>query len=269
MPEGDVLRRTAARLDQALAGRVLTRAELRWPSVADVDLVGRTVLVTAPYGKHLLTRFDDGRTLHTHLRMDGRWSVERTGSAQASGRRTDVRVLLGNAVWTAVGHELGMVDVVATRDEHTLVGHLGPDVLADDFPTSGLPEALRRWALTGATPVCEVLLDQRVAAGIGTIYLAESLFALGTWPWTPADRVDAARLLGVARTLMQRSVAAELPGSTGDLGRTTRRVHGRARQPCLRCGTPIRVGEARRPPMTRPVFYCPRCQAPDATIPGP
>ncbi len=80
MPEGDILRRTAARLDQALAGRVVRRAELRWPDAGGVELAGRTVLGTRPYGKHLLTRFDDGRTLHTHLRMDGSWRVGRTGS---------------------------------------------------------------------------------------------------------------------------------------------------------------------------------------------
>ena len=262
MPEGDIVRRTAARLDQALAGRRLSRAELRWPTAAEIDLTGRTVLANVPYGKHLLTRLDDERTLHTHLRMEGRWSIARTGSREASGGRAEVRALLGNEVWTALGKDLGMLDVVPTRDEHTLIGHLGPDVLADDFPQAGLPEALRRWAASAPRPACEVLLDQRVAAGIGTIYLAESLFTLGIWPWTPADEVeDPARLLGVARRLMQRSIASAVPGSTGERARgATTLVHGRAGQPCRRCGTPIAVGEAGSAPFTRPVFFCPRCQ---------
>ncbi|MGN8246370.1 DNA-formamidopyrimidine glycosylase family protein [Cellulomonas soli] len=253
MPEGDILRRTATRLDAALAGRALLRADLRWPSAATVDLRGPLVLGTVAYGKHLLTRFSDGRTLHTHLRMDGSWRLARTGSTDATARSPQVRAVLANESWTAIGHLLGMLDVVATRDERQLIGHLGPDVLADDFvPGAGLDEALRRWAARGATPVGEVLLDQTVVAGIGTIYTAESLFAERIWPWEPADCVAApAHLLQVARSLMQRAVVTGYPPG---------HVHGRLRRPCPRCGTPIAVGQARQPPMQRPVFYCPRCQ---------
>jgi endonuclease VIII len=258
MPEGDVLRRIAARLDEALTGATLTRAELRWPSVADVDLVGRTVVSTTAYGKHLLTRFDDHRTLHTHLRMDGHWRIARTGSPEAAGASPAVRALLGSATWTALGRDLGMVDVVATRDEASLLGRLGPDVLAEG-DTFDLDEILRRFAARGSTPVAEVLLDQRVLAGLGTIYTAESLFAERIWPWAPADQVaDARRLVLVARRLIQRAVVTgEAPG----------RVHGRLRRPCPRCGTPIAVGQARRPPLERPIFYCPACQRPAAAVP--
>jgi len=262
MPEGDILRRTATRMDEALAGRVLVRADLRWPTAATVDLVGRTVLGTVPYGKHLLTRFDDGRTLHTHLRMDGSWRIARTGSPGAVAGSPVVRAVLANSTWTAVGELLGMLDVLPTRQEHTLIGHLGPDILADDFETDGIPEVLRRWADQGSTPVCEVLLDQTVLAGIGTIYMAESQFLEHLWPWTPADQVpDPVRLLRVARALMQRSVTTDLPTSTGDVTRGRGSwVHSRRGEPCRRCGTPIRRGTARRPPQERPVFWCPRCQ---------
>lgn len=263
MPEGDILRRTAARLDRALTGRVLTRAELRWPTAAEVDLVGRTVLGTVSYGKHLLTRFDDGRTLHTHLRMEGSWGIARTGSPAAAGRGPFVRAVLSEATWSAVGTRIGMLDVVATRDEHVLIGHLGPDLLAPDFPAAGLDEALGRLAACGGTPIAEVLLDQRVAAGVGTIFAAESLFARRLWPWTPADRVeDPGALLLAARRLMERSVVSRTPTATGESGRgRTTLVHGRANQPCRRCGTPIAVGLAFAPPMDRPISYCPTCQA--------
>lgn len=267
MPEGDILRRTATRLDEALAGRVLVRAQLRWPTAAEVDLVGRTLLGTASYGKHLLTRFDDGRTLHTHLRMDGSWAIARTGSRAARARGDWVRAVLADPTWTVVGERIGMLDVVRTRDEHLLVGHLGPDLLASDFPVEGLPEALARLAARGRAPIAEVLLDQRVVAGIGTIYTAESLFARRLWPWTPADQVaDPAALLLVARTMMQRSVAAPSPTATGESapGRRTL-VHGRSRLPCRRCGTPIAVGHAVKPPLDRPVFYCPACQREELT----
>ena len=248
MPEGDILRRTAAALDRALAGQIVVRSELRWPTVAGLTFAGCRVLETFAYGKHLLTRFDDGRSLHTHLRMEGSWRVVATGSPSAAGRSADVRAVLAAAGQTALGLRLGMVDVVRTRDEQALVGHLGPDLLADDFPTAGLAVALERWAARTGTPVAEVLLDQTVAAGIGTIYAAESLFARGIWPWTPADEVaDAASLLMTARFLMERSVRATSPTATGETGRgRTTRVHARTGLPCRRCGTPIREGAARR-----------------------
>lgn len=262
MPEGDILRRAARSLDAALAGHVLARAELRWPSAAGVDLVGATVLGTVPYGKHLFTRFDDGRSLHTHLRMEGSWRLARTGSPEARARSPWVRAVLGTAAWTAVGHRLGMLDVLRTEEEHTLIGHLGPDVLAEDFPSAGLAETLSRVAARGEVPIAEVLLDQRVCAGIGTLYAAESLYARRLWPWTPAAEVsDVPSLLMTARRLMERSVAAPSPTATGDGPRgLTSWVHDRAGKPCLRCGTPVVRGVARKPPMERPIFYCPTCQ---------
>ncbi len=219
------------------------------------------MLGTTAYGKHLFTRFDDGRTLHTHLRMDGYWRVVPTTSSRVIAADPFVRAVLGTADRTAVGHRLGMLDVVPTTQEDGLIGRLGPDVLADDFPAEGVPAALRRWAGRGSTPVAEVLLDQTVAAGLGTIYTAEALFARRLWPWTPADACDGATLLMTARVLMERSVAARTPTATGDTtpGRATQ-VHGRAGAPCRRCGTPIARGTARRPPQERPVFWCPTCQ---------
>lgn len=264
MPEGDVLRRTAARLDRALTGHVLTSGELRWPSAAGVDLSGRRVLGTHAYGKHLFTRFDDGRTLHTHLRMEGSWRLERTGSPEATraARGSFVRAVLTAPGWTAVGNRLGMLDVVPSERAGLLIAHLGPDVLDDDFPTTGLPLALERLAAVPTIPVAEALLDQQVVAGIGTIYMAESLHVRRVWPWTPVAEVDdLASVLMTARRLMARSVQAPTPTATGETARGSgSRVHGRRGRPCLRCGTPVAEGVARRPPTERPVFYCPACQ---------
>src|SRR5690606_13617955 len=181
VPEGDVLRLTADRLDQALRGSPLVRAELRWPSAAGADLVGRTVTSCTAYGKHVLTRLDDGRTLHTHLRMDGSWRVERTGGRAAAARRPEIRAVLATTRWTCVGWRLGMLDLLRTRDEPHLLAHLGPDVLADDFPGDGLDEAVRRMREQGPRPLCDVLLDQGVVAGLGTIWMAESLYASRLW----------------------------------------------------------------------------------------
>jgi len=255
VPEGDAVLRTALRLDAALGGEVLTAADLRWPTVATVDLVGRTVLGTGTYGKHLLTRFDDGRTLHTHLRMEGSWRVV---PGVARGRDPDVRVLLATTAVTALGLRLGMVDVVPTAREHELVGHLGPDLLAPGFPTDGLREALRRLDRHAEEPVGQVLLDQTVVAGLGTLWTAEVLWARRTWPWAPVGTVgDPASLLMAARTLMQR---ATTPDGRADPARARGSVHGRAGLPCPRCGAPIGEGRVGVPPRDRPMFWCPACQ---------
>ena len=91
MPEGDAVWRTARRLHEALAGRVLVSADLRWPSLATSDLSGLTVTEVVPRGKHLLLRLDNGWTLHSHLRMDGSWRVEPTRPRPVSARRAPGR----------------------------------------------------------------------------------------------------------------------------------------------------------------------------------
>ena len=131
MPEGDILRRAARSLDEALAGQRLVRAELRWPSAAGVDLVGATVLRTVPYGKHLFTRFDDGRSLHTHLRMEGSWRLSRTGTPEARARSPWVRAVLGGE---SAAQEGGMCAMHVQRPNHSrqrkIIFHSSPSFCA-------------------------------------------------------------------------------------------------------------------------------------------
>lgn len=251
--------RVARRLDAALVGTPLVRGELRWGDLGDIDLSGAVVLENKPLGKHLLTRLDNGRTLHTHLRMDGRWWLTRAGEERGADRARNVRVLLGTDRWTCLGRELGIVDLVASRDERLVVGHLGPDLLAADVDIDGCGQRVRA---AGARPIGEVLLDQRVVCGVGTIYLAETLWAHRIHPLrAAADVSDAAAVCATARALMLRSADAVLPTATGDTarGRTTR-VHGRERRRCRRCGTPVTVLGVGPPAATRPAYYCPTCQ---------
>lgn len=257
MPEGDTVFLAARRLSGALDGRVLERAELRWPGIASADLTGATVLTTEAYGKHMLTRLDTGWTLHSHLRMDGSWRVSATGSGQAAGRGPMVRAVLGNAEWTCVGNQLGMLDLVRTRDESVVVGHLGPDILAEDFLVSptGLEAVVRTMLAAGSRPVAETLLDQRVVAGIGTLFAAEGLFALQMWPWAPCDEIDLRALLTAIRRNLVRGVLRPVDGRRVH-------VHSRAGSPCPRCRTPIVRGLAGAAPTQRPMFFCPQCQRP-------
>ncbi|MDQ7992604.1 MAG: DNA-formamidopyrimidine glycosylase family protein [Propionicimonas sp.] len=272
MPEGDAVWRTARRLHEALAGRVLLAADLRWPNLSTARLAGVGVDEVVPRGKHLLARFDNGWTLHSHLRMDGSWVVEPTATPprrvapRRSGGRPEsrgggfVRAVLVGPEWTAIGVDLGMLDLVRTDREHTLVGHLGPDLLDPGFD-AGL--AVTNLAAAEGT-VGAALLDQSNLAGIGTIWASETLFAERVPPWTPVRDVPSERLARIverARMLLTGSIQHPVPTSTGvrQPGRTTY-VHGRSGRPCRRCGATVRVASIGAATRERPMFYCPGCQ---------
>ena len=257
--------RTARRLHAALAGHRLLTADLRWPSLATADLTGREVTQVASAGKHLLTRLgatpeSPPLTLHSHLRMEGSWHVRRTGDTVTASRRTGpVRAVLANTEWTAVGYSLGMLDLVPTTDEGSLVGHLGPDVLGPGWDAAAAAENL---AAQPDRAVGEALLDQRVLAGVGTFFMAEALFVRGVTPWTPVrDAGNLAELADLVHRMLDLARGSPLQTTTGDT-RPGRReyVHGRSGHPCRRCGTPIRVARLGLAPQDRVAFYCPSCQ---------
>jgi endonuclease-8 len=283
MPEGDTVRRTAHGLHRALAGRVLTRSELRWAELGSADLAGREVLEVTAYGKHLFIRLAPiepdvaaptarfptvaaaALTLHSHLRMDGSWRIHRTGSRRwPSTDDHQIRAVLENSEWTAVGVLLGMLDLVPTQDEGSLIPTLGPDIMADDWDPVGRTESLSRLAGKADRPIGEVLLDQTVVAGIGTFYMAESLFVKRLSPWLTAGEIDAGPLLDTARRQLLRGAESPVPNTTGDPRQKEQSyVHARSGRPCRRCGTVVRVASVREAPTERPAFYCPTCQ------PGP
>ncbi len=261
MPEGDVLARLARLLDRSLGQDELVRSELRWPGAAGVSFVGRVHLGTVSHGKHLLTRFDDGRTLHTHLRMDGVWRARRTRTPPEALRHPTVRAVLATPQWTCVGDQLGMLTVLRTTEEKRLLAHLGPNLMAQGAELeAALDLAAATIARQRGRSVGEVLLDQSVAAGIGTIYLAETLWRHRISPWRPVEQVtDPRAVYATAAALMRRSADAPVLTATGSRERTTY-VHGRDQLACVRCGTPIAVAPIGPPGRQRPAFHCPTCQ---------
>jgi endonuclease VIII len=257
MPEGDVVWRTAHKLDEALTGRVLTRSDFRVPRYATVDLAGRAVIDTASRGKHLLTRVEGDVTVHTHLKMDGSWRVSPAASYQLRDHR--IRLILANEQWQAVGFLLGIVEVVRTSQEDQVVGHLGPDLLGADWDAA---EAERRLTADPDRTIGEALLDQRNLAGIGTIYRAESLFLRGVNPWQPVGDIrNLAGLVELVRRLLEANKARPEPVTTGNSARGAQLwVYGRAGRPCRRCGTLIRKAALGPVIEERLAVWCPHCQ---------
>jgi len=275
MPEGDTLYRTAMVLREVLAGRQVEGARGR-PGGAQLErVVGSRVNSVDAQGKHLLIRFDNGLTLHTHLRMNGSWHRYRPGEPWKRSASRAVAVLeVADAV--AVCFDAPVVELMETRAEtiHPTLQALGPDLLAEE---PDLDEVVRRLSdpTTNATPIGEALLDQRRLAGLGNVYRSEVLFLERISPFVPVRELSDEQVRALVLTgerLLRANVGGParvtVPGPLGEVGNTgagarARRrgrlwVYGRAGRPCQRCGTRIRTrvfGE-----LPRRVFWCPSCQ---------
>src|ERR1700722_4796662 len=131
MPEGDTVWHTAATLRRHLAGRTLTRCDIRVPRFATVDLSGDSVDEVLSRGKHLFIRV--GRaSIHSHLKMDGSWRV----GAMIQGRVPvdhRARIILEASSVRAVGVDLGALEVLDRDHDGDAVAHLGPDPLGEDW----------------------------------------------------------------------------------------------------------------------------------------
>jgi endonuclease VIII len=259
MPEGDTIHRTAATLRRALVGRDLTRVDLpRHPP--PLPSIGARVERIEARGKHLLVSTSDGLVVHTHQRMSGSWHLYRPGDRWGRSPRA-ARVVLGVPGVLAVCFSAPVVEVLDRRalGRHPVLRRLGPDLCE---PDPDLDEVQRR--LRGqdpARPIGEVLLDQRVASGIGNVYRGDVLFLHGLHPWTPLRDVDDGTrwsLFAVAGDLLRRNLETTSRTTVAAAPAGALWVYGRAGHPCRRCGTTIergRLGE-----QARVVDWCPTCQ---------
>jgi endonuclease-8 len=262
MPEGDTVWLTAHRLHEALAGQVLTRSDLRVPRFATADLTGRTVLDVTPRGKHLLTRFEGGLTLHSHLGMEGSWRLFDAGARWSGGPSHQIRAILGSAARTAVGYRLPVVELLRTAEEEGAVGHLGPDLLGPDWDPG---RAVANLLADPLRPLGEALLDQRNLAGIGNVYKSELAFLARVIPWLPVGELPPGipeRLVATAQRLLEANKRS-FDRRTMTSGRNPSQklyVYGRKGRPCPRCGTPVRKADQGEAGRERPTYWCPRCQ---------
>ena len=250
MPEGDTIFRTAEKLRRALQGKRVASAR---PDALK-RLAGTIVSDVQPVGKHLMIRFDNGLALHTHMRMRGVWQVFPRGQ-KASRPDWQLKAMLETDDMVAACFAAPLVELI--RDEASHVGHLGPDILSDDWDVRSVVQRARS---LGSAAAGEVLLDQRVTAGIGNVYRCEALWLCKVNPWKPVDQLaddELASLFEAARRAMRANLDGDRSRRFPGYGRGA--VHGRGGRPCPRCGTLIKVralGEH-----ARLAYWCPACQS--------
>ncbi len=258
MPEGDTVWLAAHTMNDALAGEMLLATDLRVPRWATIDLAGHRVVEVVPRGKHILMRIDSGHTIHTHFKMDGSWHLYRPGARWNGGPAHDIRIILRTEPWEAIGYRLHLIEVLSTSREDDVIGHLGPDLLGE----WDADEAQRRLARDPARPIGAALLDQRNVAGLGLIYVTETLFVSRITPWLPVGEVpDLAAVLETGRRLLDRNKGHWSQATTGEMARGREHyVYLRAGRPCRRCGGKIRFGRQDAEPYERDAYWCPTCQ---------
>ena len=258
VPEGDTVALSARRLHTALAGKVLTRSDLRVPRLATVDLRGRRVESVVARGKHLLIRVGADATLHTHYGMEGSWHLYRPGE-RWKGPDHQVRAILATQEVVAVGFRLKTLELLERTHEDDAVGHLGPDLLGPDWNARVAVDNIR--AHPDRT-LGDVLLDQTVLAGAGNVYRSEVLFLRGLHPLSTVSEVDDIEaVVALLKRLFEVNRDRGDQVTTGDTrpGRG-RWVYGRLGEPCRRCGTPIERNYILGPAGQRMAYWCPSCQ---------
>jgi endonuclease-8 len=254
VPEGDTIHRTANRLRPALVGQPLVRFEAA-RAAGKRPRPGTVIDAVDAIGKHLVIRFADGTTLRTHMRMTGSWHLYRTGERWKLPAHL-ARAVVEVDAWTAVCFAAPVVELESTVVTASNLAHLGPDLTAPDVTEADIDAAVARMT---NDEIGVVLLDQRVASGIGNVYKSEVLFLCGVDPFRRAgdiDRETKRALIATASKLLRANVASSGPRRTTPVGLA---VYGRTRRPCHRCGTPIRA--QRQGEQARTTYWCPTCQS--------
>jgi formamidopyrimidine-DNA glycosylase len=290
MPELPEVETVRLGLKPALEGRIILKAQIRrgdlrrpFPARFTERLEGRTVRALRRRAKYILADLDSGETLVIHLGMSGRMSV------YAAGHRRRLGDYVYNPAPEGAGHDkhdhvivdtdaparivfndhrrFGLMTLIATDtlEENPLFEDIGIEPLSAGFNTA----YLARMLAGKKTPIKSALLDQRVVAGLGNIYVCEALFLAHISPKRLAGavrRYEVARLARAIKSVLKAAIKAggstlrDHAQATGDPGNFQHHflVYGREGKPCkgTGCGGTIkRIVQA-----GRSSFYCPRCQ---------
>jgi endonuclease-8 len=250
----------------------VTQFESVYPALTrvaeDRPLVGRVIESVSARGKHLLIAFSGDLVLRTHMRMNGSWHLYRPGIRWQRPAR-DMRVLVATAQAVAVGFNVPVAELLTARDlaRHKELSALGPDLLGPAFDRG---EVVRRMRARGNDAVADVLLNQRVVAGIGNVFKSEILFLARIHPFTPVSALRAAdveQLVDISREQVAANVLTRSQTLSAVTGRRTTRsldpnaklwVYSRGGKPCRRCRATI---QSRKTGLdARLTYWCPHCQ---------
>jgi formamidopyrimidine-DNA glycosylase len=278
MPELPEVETVMRGLRMRLQGRRLLRAvanrpDMRWPLPVGLAaaLVGARVASFRRRGKYILMRLDSGWSVLLHLGMSGRMIVGRAGQNTITlHEHLEMETDDGWRVGFVDPRRFGSVDLVETahEDAHRLLADLGPEPLEDSFTVAVLEAALAG----KKTSMKAALLDQKVVAGLGNIYVCESLFRAGISPLRLACTVPgvrARRLLPAIKETLTEAISAggsslrDYVQPDGELGyfQHAWKVYSREGEPCPVCpSTPACPGVRRIVQSGRSTFYCPRTQ---------
>jgi formamidopyrimidine-DNA glycosylase len=277
LPEVETVRRG---LEPVMTGHVIAealvnRADLRWPFPEGMAarLTGQRVLGLRRRSKYILADLESGESLLVHLGMSGRMLVSGTTigafhhdhPAPAKHDHVVLTMATGARITFNDARRFGAMDLLPTGGAHPLLDGLGPEPLGNDFNEFYL---IARLAGRN-TPVKSALLDQRIIAGLGNIYVCEVLFRAGISPDRRAGALDpdhVAGLVPIIRNVLTEAIEAggsslrDYRQADGELGyfQHTFRVYGREGETCTTpgCGAVI----ARMVQSGRSSFYCPACQ---------
>lgn len=260
VPEGDTIHKIAVFLDRELRGNPVRRVWLRAAFGASIG--PRRVCRVSSEGKHLFVTFDDCRQLRSHLGLYGSWHRYRRGERWRKPAR-QACIVIETEVMVYVCFNAKEVQWLRSNGfERADHGHrLGPDLITDDLEADEIP---RRAAalLSPETAIVDLLLDQRIAAGIGNVYKSEVLFLERQSPLQCLRDLRHEQILALYRhaALLLRENLGGGPRATRDDrdGRGRLWVYGRVDLPCLRCGTPVRRDTLGANP--RSTYWCACCQ---------
>lgn len=279
LPEVETVRRGLAPVMEGavIAQADVNRPDLRWPFPPDmaVRLTGRRVLGLRRRSKYILADLDSGETLLIHLGMSGRMLISGDPLGKfvhnhpAPEKHDHVVLHMDNGARVTFNdpRRFGAMDLLdtATADQHKLLAALGPEPLGNAFNEDVLVQAFKG----KASPVKSALLDQRIVAGLGNIYVCEALFRAGVSPRRKAGNISQARvrtLVPIIREVLSDAIAAggsslrDFRQADGELGyfQHSFDVYGREGQPCRTPGCTSTV--QRIVQSGRSSFYCVLCQ---------
>jgi len=279
LPEVETVRRGLSPVmeGQAIARADVNRPDLRWPFPERMAerLTGQKVLGLRRRSKYILADLTSGETLLIHLGMSGRMLISgdplgQFAHAHPAPEKHDHVVLhmdTGARITFNDPRRFGAMDLLdtATAEAHPLLAKIGPEPLSNAFNEAHLIAAFKG----RNTPVKSALLDQRIVAGLGNIYVCEALFRAHISPLRKAGRISASRvasLVPIIREVLSQAIEAggsslrDFRQADGELGYFQHRfdVYGREGEPCRHDGCAGHV--ARIVQSGRSSFYCPTCQ---------